>query len=340
MPEQSSPVTLRRIMKKVLLLNMGGTLGMQGAPLSPGDYAHRLVERVPELSNLAELEIRSVCNLDSSDVGPEQWSELVQAVARGEETRADGVVILHGTDTMAYTAAALAFALEGLDRPVVLTGAQRPLVAHRTDARRNLVDAVELATCDIPEVGICFDGLLLRGCRAVKADARSYHAFESPGVEPLARMGFDVDIGEHVRRPIGSFRAEGRFDSRVAVVYVTPGLEPSVVEAMLDSEIAPRGLVVAAYGVGTVPRITRALAPIIRRAIDAGTEIVVVTQRGGVIDLDLYENSRAVADAGAVPGGQMRIEAATVKLMQALARFPDHVSRRRWLTTDVAGELR
>jgi L-asparaginase len=325
-------------MKKVLLLNMGGTLGMQGSPLSPGDYGHKLIERVPELANLAELEIRSVCNLDSSDVGPEQWSELVTAIA--DRGGADGVVILHGTDTMAFTAAALAFALEGLEHPVVLTGAQRPLVAHRTDARRNLVDAVELATCDIPEVGICFDGVLLRGCRAIKGDARSYHAFESPGVEPLARMGFDVDIGAHIRRPTGAFHSDGRFDSRVAVVYVTPGLEPSVVEAMLDADTPPRGLVVGAYGVGTVPRLTRALAPVVRRAYDGGTEVVVVTQRGGVIDLDLYENSRTLADAGAVPGGQMRIEAATVKLMQALARFTDHDSRRRWLTTDVAGELR
>ncbi|HMI86408.1 MAG TPA: asparaginase [Polyangiaceae bacterium] len=327
-------------MKKVLLLNMGGTLGMQGSPLSPGDYGHKLVERVPELASLAELEIRSVCNLDSSDVGPEQWSELVTAVSDRSGSEPRGIVILHGTDTMAFTAAALAFALEGLDHPVVLTGAQRPLVAHRTDARRNLVDAVELATCDIPEVSICFDGLLLRGCRAIKGDARSYHAFESPGVEPLARMGFDVDIGAHIRRPTGAFRGDGRFDSRVAVVYLTPGLEPAIVEAMLEADTPPRGLVVAAYGVGTAPRMTRALAPVVRRAIDAGTEVVVVTQRGGLIDLELYENSRALADAGAVPGGQMRIEAATVKMMQALARFPDHLSRRRWLTTDVAGELR
>jgi L-asparaginase/Glu-tRNA(Gln) amidotransferase subunit D len=98
--------------------------------------------------------------------------------------------------------------------------------------------------------------------------------------------------------------------------------------------------VLAAYGVGTAPRLVRALAPVVRRAVDAGTEVVVVTQRGGLIDLELYENGRALAEAGAVPGGQMRIEAATVKMMQALARFPDHVSRRRWLTTDVAGELR
>jgi L-asparaginase len=325
-------------MKKVLLLNMGGTLGMLGSPLSPGEYSKGLVERVPELANLAELEIHSVCNLDSSDVGPEEWASLVRAVV-GYGTDAAGIVILHGTDTMAFTAAALAFGLDGLDRPVVLTGAQRPLVAHRTDARRNLVDAVELATCDIPEVGICFDGLLLRGCRAVKGDARSYHAFESPGVEPLARMGFDVDIGTHVRRPAHPLRSDGRFDSRVAVVYVTPGLEPAVVEAMLDSRVPPRGIVLAAFGVGTVPRTSRAVAPVVRRAVDGGTDVLVVTQRGGIVDLALYENSKALADAGALAGGQMRIEAATAKLMHALARFDDRAERRRWLTTDIAGEL-
>jgi L-asparaginase len=324
--------------KKVLLLHMGGTLGMQGSPLQPGTYSQKLVERVPELSHLAELDIRIIANLDSSDVGPEEWSRVAGEIARGR-TEAHGIVILHGTDTMAFTAAALAFVLEGLDRPVVMTGAQRPLAAHRTDARRNLVDAVELATCDIPEVGICFDGLLLRGSRAVKGDARSYHAFESPGVEPLARMGFDVDISAHLRRPRGEFRCDPRFDSRVAVVYVTPGLEPATVQAMLDSPAAPRGIVLAAFGVGTVPNNHRALAPVVRRAVDGGVEVVVVTQRGGIVELGMYENSKALADAGAVPGGEMRIDAATAKLMHALAKFSDRAERRRWLMTDVAGEL-
>jgi len=325
-------------MKKVLLLHMGGTLGMEGSPLGPGNYSQKLIERVPELSHLAQLDIRILCNVDSSDVGPEEWTRVAGEIARGR-TEAHGIVILHGTDTMAFTAAALAFTLEGLDRPVVMTGAQRPLAAHRTDARRNLVDAVELATCDIPEVAICFDGLLLRGCRAVKGDARSYHAFESPGVEPLARMGFDVDIGAHLRRPRGDFRCDPRFDSRVAVVYVTPGLEPATVQAMLDSSAAPRGIVLAAFGVGTVPTKARALAPVVRRAVDGGVEVVVVTQRGGIVELGMYENSKGLADAGAIPGGEMRIDAATAKLMHALARTEDRAERRRWLTTDVAGEL-
>jgi L-asparaginase len=248
------------------------------------------------------------------------------------------VGVVHGTDTMANTPSALAFALAGLDRPVVLTGAQRPLSAHRTDARRNLVDAVELATCDIPEVGICFDGLLLRGCRAIKADARSYHAFESPGVEPLARMGFDVDIGAHVRRPASPFTCDARFEPRVTVVYVTPGLDPRVVDALLDGAGAPRGIVLATFGVGTAPARARPLQPVVRRAVEAGVEVLVVTQRGGIVDLGMYENSKLLADAGAIGGGELRIEAAVPKLMHALAAFDDRAARRRWLETDVAGE--
>jgi L-asparaginase len=323
--------------KRVLLLSMGGTLGMQGSPLSPGELLERLDERVPELGHLAELETRILHNLDSSDIGPEEWAQLAQEIARGRE-RADGVVVLHGTDTMAFTASALSFVLHDLDRPVVLTGAQRPLVAHRTDARRNLVDAVELATCDIPEVGICFDGLLLRGCRAVKADARSYHAFESPGCEPLARLGFDVDVAGHVRRPRGSFRCDARFEPRVAVVYVAPGLEPTAIDALLASPAAPRGIVLAAFGVGTLPTRVRALAPPLARAIAGGVEVLVVTQHGGVVDLSLYQNSQALLEAGAIAGGEMRIEAATAKLMHALAAYPDRAARRAYLERDVAGE--
>src|SRR5579862_8694524 len=194
-------------MKRVLILHTGGTLGMAGrrpAPLAPDIYAQALTERVPELAELAEIETRILCNLDSSDIGLEEWAALADEVAQAR-ARYDGVVIVHGTDTMAYTASALSFALAGLDRPVVLTGSQRPLAAVRSDARRNLVDAVDLATRDLPEVGICFDGRLLRGNRATKGDAWSYDAFASLGCAPLARLGLDVEIAPHVRRPTAPF---------------------------------------------------------------------------------------------------------------------------------------
>ncbi len=147
--------------------------GRRPQPLHPDAYGEALLQRVPELAELAHIDTRIVYNLDSSDIGPDEWSALGQVVADARASY-DGMVVVHGTDTMAYTAAALSFALDGLDRPVVLTGSQRPLGEIRTDARRNLVDAVDLATREVPEVGICFDGQLLRGNRATKGDAWSY----------------------------------------------------------------------------------------------------------------------------------------------------------------------
>lgn len=324
--------------RRVLIVHTGGTLGMHGTPLEPGTYAQTLHRQVPELERIAHLETRIVCNVDSSDLGPTEWTALAQVIAE-ERTRFDGLVVVHGTDTMAYTASALAFALTGLDRPVVLTGAQRPLAALRTDARRNLQDAVEVAALDVPEVGICFDGLLLRGCRAVKADARVYRAFDSPGTEPLARFGFDVDIGPHVRRPTEPFSVDARFDPRVAVVHVYPGLDPRFVERMIDGDV--RGMVLAAFGVGTAPTVgPAALAPVVERAVARGITVFVVTQHGGIVDLSMYRNSRSLLEAGAIGGAKIRIEAAVPKLMHALALFPtDAEARRAWLERDVAGEL-
>ncbi len=322
-------------MARVLVIHTGGTLGMLGTPLEPGTYAQAIADRVPELAAVAELHTEIVCNLDSSDVGPVEWTEVARRIAAGRSAY-DGFVVVHGTDTMAYTAGALAFSLRNLDRPVVLTGAQRPLAALRTDARRNLQDAVEIATRDVPEVGICFDGLLLRGCRAVKADARLYRAFDTPGLEPLARFGVDLAVGRHLRRPTGPFSCDPRFESRVAVLHIAPGLDPRWVEAMLDSDV--RGVVVAAFGVGTLPSREHRLARVLERARGRGVEILVVTQHGGLVDLGMYQNSKALADLGAVPGGKMRVEAAVPKLMHALAAFPDGAERHAWLVSDVAGE--
>lgn len=326
-------------LKRVLLLHTGGTLGMRGQPLEPSSYEAALTESVPELTELARIETRIVCNLDSSDMGPERWCELARTVAEARD-RYDGFVIVHGTDTMPYSACALAFSLQGLDRPVILTGAQRPLASLRTDARRNLADAVELATCNIPEVGICFDGFLLRGCRTTKSDARSYHAFNSPGCAPLARLGVDVDVGDHIRRPTVPFRCDPRFDDRVMVVYVTPGLNPSVLERVIAPETGIRGVVLAAFGVGTVPCADRPIAPVVARAVAAGITVLVVTQSLGPVDLGLYRNSLPLQEAGAIAGGEMVVEAAVTKLMHALAVYDDPADRRRYLEWNVAGEIR
>jgi L-asparaginase len=326
-------------LKRVLLLHTGGTLGMSArrpTPLVPGTYAQEIVKRVPELAELAEIETRILCNLDSSDVGPDEWAGLADEIARARDAW-DGFVVIHGTDTMAYTAAALSFAFDGLDRPVVLTGSQRPLGEIRTDARRNLVDAVDLATRDIPEVGICFDGRLLRGNRATKGDAWSYGAFASPGCPPLARLGLDVEIGAHVRRPSRAFAVDARFDPRVAVCWVVPGMDPTSLPRLAEGAC---GVVLAAFGVGNVPLRAHPLAPEIGRLVERGVTVLVVTQaRAGSVDLSLYANGAVLAEVGAISGGDLLLEAAVVKLMHALARFPDDAAARRaYLVANVAGE--
>ena len=332
------------MLKRVLILHTGGTLGMSArrpSALAPDTYAHEILSRVPELAALATIETRILCNLDSSDIGPEEWSVLVDEIAAARAGH-DGVVVIHGTDTMAYSASALSFALSGLDRPVVLTGSQRPLGEIRSDARRNLVDAVDLATRDIPEVGVCFDGSLLRGSRATKGDAWSYTAFASPNCAPLARLGLDVEIAPHVRRPTVPFAVDARFDARVAVCYVTPGMEPRLLErlAAVDAEDGARGVVLAAFGVGNVPSRARSLATAVRRLVDGGVTVAVVTQaHAGAVDLSLYANGVVLGDAGALSGGDMGIEAAVAKLMHALGRFPaDARAREHYFVTDVAGE--
>jgi len=329
-------------MKRVLLLHTGGTLAMTGPPLLPDAYSSVLTEAVPELEKIARLDTRIVLNLDSSDLGPAHWTTLCDEIT-AHYADYDGFVIVHGTDTMAYTAGALAFALVGLDKPVILTGAQRPLASLRTDARRNLVDAVEMATRDIPEVAICFDGLLLRGCCSSKINARDYRAFDSPGIAALAKLGVDIDLGAHIRRPQQAFAPDARFDERVLAIHMTPGFRPRMFEMLLDLPHPPRGVIVAGFGSGTVPREKGSLAPALKRATQMGIEVLVITQSHGTVDLDLYQNSRQLAEAGAISGGRMTLEAAVPKLMHALALFPDASTqrddRRAYLQRNIAGEL-
>lgn len=324
-------------MPKVLILHTGGTLGMAGEPLQPDAYATALTEAVPELMELAELETRILFDLDSSDVGPEQWTTMAHEIYEARHDY-DGVVIVHGTDTMAYTASALSFALLNVARPVILTGAQRPLSAHRTDARRNLVDAVELATRGIEGVGICFDGLLLRGVRATKRNVHDYRAFDSPGVSPLARMGVDVAIDEMPRQSRGRCLFRPDFDPSVLVLRVAPGMQPELITGLAEKSARFRGLVLAVYGLGTVPSKDPDIPAAVAEVVDAGIDVVAVTQSAGKIDLDKYENSRALRDAGAIDGGEMTIEAGVTKLMHALANIPDRDRRRAYLLENIAGE--
>ncbi|MFT3773538.1 MAG: asparaginase [Minicystis sp.] len=306
---------------RLLLIHTGGTLMMRGessAPLAPDVYTQDLLAELPILRKIAEIETRILFNLDSSNMQPHHWVEIARAVHESME-RYDGFVIVHGTDTMAYTASALAFLLPGLDRTVALTGSQKPLVDVRTDARANLVDACHLATLRIPEVGIAFDSQFLRGCRASKLDAWGMSAFGSPSCPPLAELGISVQIAPHVLPPRTPEPFDARLEPRVLAVRTFPGLEPRLLHGALAAGV--KGMVIEAFGAGNVPTMENSLVPVIEAARERDVPVVIVSQTArGMVDLERYEGGSAARTAGAIGGGDMTPEAALTKLMITIGR--------------------
>jgi len=327
--------------RRILILHTGGTLGMRprepDLALAPDQFGPTVLEHVPELERIAEIETRVLFNLDSSDLGPAEWMELAQAVFEAGETH-DGVVITHGTDAMAYTAAALSFALRGLPFPVVLTGSQRPLADVHSDGRANLVGAVDLALRPIPEVSIYFDGLLLRGNRAIKTSTFAFGAFTSPKFPPLAEVGTEVKPGADPLVPSGEFRLEGKFDPGVAAVWLLPGDDGSVLRGLVDGPT--RAVVLVGFGFGNVPVRETAVAAAIRELVDAGKIVAIASQAvHGRVDLTRYAGGRLARDSGAIGIGDMTVETATIKLMYLLGSLPAPEAVRNALCEPLAGEI-
>jgi L-asparaginase len=309
---------------KVLLVHTGGTLMMRSgtsSPLEPSEYARDLVAEVPVLAKIAEVDTRILFQLDSSDMEPRHWIAIAETIHEALP-RYDGVVVVHGTDTMAYSASALSFLLPDLDRPVILTGSQRPLDQIRSDARQNLVDAFELATLPIPEVGLAFASKLLRGCRATKHNAWGFDAFLSPNCPPLATLGVSIERGDHVLAPRPRQSFDGRLEPRVLAVRLFPGFDPQLLRAALASGV--RGLLVKAYGAGNVPAKDRTLVAAIAEATARDVPVVIVSQcLYAHVDLSRYAGSAAAEKAGAIGAGDMTDEAALTKLMISLGRAGD-----------------
>jgi L-asparaginase len=327
--------------RRVLLLHTGGTLGMRprqpDLALGPDEFASTVLEHVPELADLGEVETQVLFNLDSTDLTPRHWMELARAVfdAGG---RFDGVVITHGTDAMAYTASALSYVLRDLPFPVILTGSQRPLADVHTDGRANLVGAVDLALRGVCEVCIYFDGLLLRGNRAVKRSTFDFGAFRSPNHPPLGEIGTDVRLYTTPSPPTGRFRIEGSFDPRVASVWLTPGTSATALRALVEEDL--RAVLLIAPGMGNVPVESDAVADAIAALMAAGKVVAVGSQaRGGGTDLARYVGGRKANRAGAVGVGDMSLEAAIVKLMYLAASLDSADRIRQVLTAPIAGEI-
>jgi L-asparaginase len=298
-----------------------------------GPTSQDLVREIPSLARVAELETKLLFSMDSADMQPSDWLTLAREV-HAELPKYDGIVVVHGTDTMAYTASALGLLLGPLPKPVILTGSQRPLVEARSDARQNLVDAVMVATLPVPEVAIVMHSRALRGVRATKRDAWGFDAFDSPHLAPLVELGIDVEVASHVlpRVELGPF--DDRLDPRVLAVRVFPGLDPGLVRSAVHSGV--HGLVLEGYGTGNVPL---SLLPALEEARSKNIPVVVVSQcLRGFVDLARYEGGAMAAAVGAISAKDMTVEAALAKLMIGLGRFGNTDALRTWFTASIAGE--
>ncbi len=311
--------------------------GSRPSALKPASFSRTLKRRAPELFELADIELDLFCNVDSAEMQPELWSRMAAHLYERLPSF-DGAVITHGTDTLAFTASALSFMLQGLPRPVVLTGSQRPLGEIRSDARLNLVDAVTSALRGPREVMVCFDSRLFRGNRVSKVKVSEYDAFESPNLPVLGVLGVETRF-EKGLQPKGRFRLREKLDPRVFLLKVFPGMDPALPMSLLPHV---RGLVVEAYGAGTFPTdggLGRSLSPLFVEAEKRKIPIVVVSQayRNGC-DLTLYESGAFALKHGAISGGDMTPSAALVKLMQALAYHSRIEDIRDYMLRPLVGE--
>jgi L-asparaginase len=290
-------------MRKILLLHTGGTLGMapsgEPASLAPGPFLEHLLEKVPELNQLATLAVEVPFNQDSAALEPPHILAMARRV-RDAAKEFDGFVIIHGTDTLAFTASCLGFLLSDLGKPVVLTGSQRPLAFVRSDARSNVVNAVDLACRAIPEIGICFGTHWLRGVATDKLSVSQFEAFQSPNLAPLAEIGAEISLhpeaGVFPRQvPAG---LGGQLDLNIHTVTPHPGM------AWSPAPVGARAVVIQAFGAGNLPMDRADLQDFMADCRQRHLPVVVTSQcpRGGV-DLSAYEMGRKVEALGAISGG-------------------------------------
>ena len=282
--------------------------------------------------------------IDSAELTPAVWKELVEIIEKNYSSF-DGFVILHGTDTMAYTASALSFMIQGLNKPIILTGSQLPLGRLRTDGRENFITAIEIASKRknneplVQEVAICFGERLMRGNRSWKANTEIFDAFDSPNYGNLATIGTHIIFNENSlfrsKKPL-VFSKE--MTEGVGVLKLYPGILPSSIEYAL-ARPNMKVCIIESFGAGNVPR-NEEFLQVFKRAIDRGVSIINISQcKRGRVDERLYKTGQAFAEAGAIFGYDMTFEAAITKSIYLLAQGLNGIAFREALLEDVAGEL-
>ncbi|MFT6866112.1 MAG: L-asparaginase [Cyclobacteriaceae bacterium] len=336
--------------ESVLIIYTGGTFGMvmdeEGA-LAPFNFG-RVIERIPELKSL-ELKLTVISfpePRDSSNIDCKDWQDMAYIIYENY-SQYDGFVILHGTDTMAYTASALSFMLEGLNKPVILTGAQIPIGYIRSDARENLITALEIASKKekgfpiINEVCIYFNYFLLRGNRSQKIRSSTFAAFQSQNYPYLAESGIDIEFRKSYllpHNPKAKLKIKNNFDENVAILKMFPSISQAVVKSFFSIK-GLRGVILETYGSGNTINHSWFLK-MLEKAIKNGIVVFNVSQcSGGEVIMGRYETSKTLKDIGVVSGGDITTEAAITKLMFLLGNEPNVDKVRKKLEIPVIGEM-
>jgi L-asparaginase len=332
--------------KKVLIIYTGGTIGMKGTESGYAPTKGYLAEAIKDIPDLKSPSMPAweLCEmdplLDSSDMTVVEWNVIGRKIYENYHAY-DGFVILHGTDTMAYTASALSFMLKGLSKPVILTGSQIPLSEIRSDGRDNLITSLLIAGEGVVrEVALYFSGKLLRGNRATKMNADHLVAFASPNFPPLAEAGITIKYNYSV---IKAAKDEGLSfitltEIPIGVIKVFPGIQFSLFESIMTDKLS--GIVLETFGAGNIPGGGGKLIPIIKKAFSSGSVVVVCSQcPGGTVTLGAYKTSSSLKEAGAVSGKDMTTEAAVAKLyyLFSLGLSGDEIKTK--MEEDLRGEL-
>lgn len=337
----------------LLLIYTGGTIGMKQDPLDqtlkPFDFG-QILDEVPELRKFSvKLDSFSFDPLiDSSDVEPGLWQSLAHLIQDRYDDY-DGFVILHGTDTMSYSASALSFMLDGLTKPVIFTGSQLPIGVPRTDGRENLISSVEIASAKdgdghavIPEVCVYFGSRLMRGNRTTKVNAETFGAFSSPNFPLLAEAGINIRYyPERIRKPLDWYQTVSintNLDTKVSILKIHPGITAEAVRYFL-CDTASRAIIIETYGAGNAPGASW-FTEIVGEAVRMGKVIVNVTQcLTGKVDMDLYANGKALERAGVISGYDSTTESALAKLFYLLGKSKDNAWVKEMMGRNIKGEI-
>lgn len=336
----------------VLLIYTGGTIGMRQNPetgaLEAFDF-DQLQEHVPELKrfNYRISSYQFNPPIDSSDMEPSLWTKLVRIITDNYE-EFDGFVILHGTDTMAYTASALSFMLENLKKPVILTGSQLPIDMLRTDGKENLIASIEIAAAKhedgasiVPEVCIFFENQLLRGNRTTKINAENFNAFRSYNYPTLAKAGIHIKYEyDRILKPDyqKSLKSHYLYDTNIAILTLFPGIQENIISTVLHAP-GLKAIVLKTYGSGNAPQ-KRWFIDLLKDATTRGIIIVNISQcPSGMVEMERYETGLHLLDAGVISGYDSTVESVITKLMFLLGHGKSEEEIRHLMTVPVAGEF-